>query len=201
MSFPKKVAIFTATFEDVGTVDEALRVAWNYPDYPNNPGNRRFLVGSDCFLETPTSITQVPDDQLLASLSMMGILAGGILPGTKEYLDAMTTQDTTNFQTIIGNAKVKTITSVVDAQVGPLGTVFDVEFQKVGASTPTKTVRCDAWSLSQYGNRVDNAAVSVPVVPGAIHKIIGFKKSQLGAADSANRQAVIDFIAAQLFWI
>lgn len=201
MSFPKKVAIFTATFEDVGTVDEALKVAWNYPDYPANPGSRRFGVGTECFLETPANVSQVPDDQLLASLSMAGILGGHAMPGSKEYMDAVVNQDTMNFQTIIGSVKVKTVTPVVDPLVGPLGTVFDVEFQKVGSATNVKTIRCDAWSLSQYDNRVDNAAVAVPVVPGAIHKILGFKKSQLGAAGSANRQSVIDFVATNYFWI
>jgi len=201
MGFPKKVAIFTAEFVDVGTAVESLHISWNYPDYPANPGNRSYQVGVECFLETLTSMSQVPDEHLLASASMMAILAGEILPGTVEYLNAVVNQETMNFQTIRGNAKLKTVTPVIDAAVGPLGTVFDIEFVRVGSTTDVKTVRADAWALSQYSNRVDNAAVAVDVIPGSLHKQFAFKKSQLGAANSANRQAVIDYVASTLFWV
>lgn len=205
MAFPKKVKIFQAEFVDVGLPTEGLRVFWTYPEgnppEGNPPGNRLFSVGTDVFLETLTSMTQVPDEHLLASVSMSAILAGGVLPGTVEYLQAIVDQESANFQTIRGAAKIKSVTPVVDPAIGPIGTVFDVEFQRVGANTDTKIVRADTWVLSQYSNRVDNAAISVDCVPGALHKEFAFKKSQLGAEGSANRQAVIDFVAAQYFWV
>lgn len=199
MSFPKKVAIFTAAFGDEGLASEFLQVSWNYPT--GNPGSRTFHVGADIFLETLTSMSQVPDDHLLASASMMAILAGEILPGTAEYLNAVVNQEVMNFQTIRGNAKIKSVTPVIDATIGPMGTVFDIEFARVGSNTDTKTVRADAWALSQYANRADSGAVAVDCVPGALHKEFGFKKSQLGAVNSANRQAVIAYVANTLFWV
>lgn len=197
--FPKYRAGFTAEFENIGDPDEALRIRWT--DDNQQPGNVTFIVGQDCFLESPTLVSQVPDEHLLSSIRMMAILAGEILPGTAEYLAAMGDQSTMNFQTCMGNVKIKTITAVDDLNVGPPGTVFDIEFMKVGASTNTKTIRADAWALSQYKDGDLNFAYAANCIPGMLHKVLALKKSQLGAAGSANRQAVIDQVAAQKFWI
>ena len=205
ISFPKYVKPYSAQFVNVGQSDEKLRLTSTYP--LGVFWEHYFLVGLECFLEDPTNVSSVPDEQLLASLGMSAILAGEILPGTVEYLAAVTQQDTKNFQTIVGEVRLKPETTsfknpvaVSDLTIGPEGTVFDVVFQK-GTGTNTKTVRADAWSLSRYSNRVDNLDVACLVVPGAIHKALGFKKSQLGEAESINRQAVIDFIQGQRFWV
>jgi hypothetical protein len=206
-NFPKKVAVYTASFENIGQSNETLKIQWNYPNSPANPGSRSYIVGIDCFLESPSDTSQVPDEHLIASISMMAILAGA-RPGTKEFIDAISNQDTAYFQTIIGSVKLKTSTDSVpnpmpvsDINYGPTGTVFDITFLKQGTSTNMKVVRADAWSISDYDNRVDSAVHAVDCIPGAIHKGLGLKKSQLGIVDSANRQAVIAFVAAQLFWV
>lgn len=202
---PKLVKPFTANFVSVGTSEEGLRVSWNYPE--GQQGEFTFRVGETCFLESPTDIASVPEEHLLASLSMAAILAGEAMPGTVEFLDAVTEQNTKNFQTIVGEVRLKPETSgfknpqpVDDLNVGPQGTVFDVVFQR-GTGTNIKTVRTDAWTLSQYSNRVDSVFHMVYVVPGAVHKQLGLKKSQLGESDSANRLAVINFIQNQYFWV
>lgn len=203
--FPRQLKIFTASFENIGDPDEALKIHWNdafVPPLGLNPpaGVKSFIVGTQCFLEDPTDIALVPEDQLIASLSMNAILSGQILPGTAEYIDAVTSQGTKHFQTIVGSATIDQVTRVSDPTVGPEGRVYDVRFKRVG-SAPTRLVRADAWALSQYANRVNLVSIANECVPGAIHKQFGFKKSQLGAAGSSNRQAVIDFVANQYFWI
>lgn len=206
MAFPRQVAIFTASFDNVGDVDETLKINWSYEYAPGvfATGQKQFIVGTECFLEDPAgtgSLATVSDEQLLASVSMCAILAGEVLPGTQEFINALGEQSTMNFQTIVGNVKFKSNpNAVVDASVGHLGLVYDLEFMRVGSSTNTKMVRTDAWTICQYGNRENSPAHSSPVVPGAIHKQFGFKKSQLGAANSANRQSVIDWVATQKFW-
>ena len=209
MAFPKLVKPFTASFYDVGLSTERLRIFWTYP--LGVPNEFYFTVGTQCFLEDPTSsssLSLVPDEQLLSALGMNAILAGEVLPGTSEFYDAVQTQEDKYFQTIVGDVRLKAKTASVnnptlvqDLTYGQEGTVFDVTFQRGTSSTNIKTVRTDAWTISQYSNRVDSAAHSVYNVPGAIHKILNLKKSQLGAADSANRKAVIDFVAAQPFWV
>lgn len=205
MPFPKLVKPFTAEFTNVGLSNESLRLTSTYP--LGVSWERSFLVGTECFLESPNEIALVPDEQLIASLAMSAILAGEILPGTKEFKDAITNQDSKYFQTIVGDVRLKAESAgfynpnlVDDLTVGPEGTVFDVTFQR-GTTSNTKVVRIDAWSISQYGNRVDSVDHASYVVPGAIHKELNLKKSQLGAAESANRQAVIDFVASKAFWV
>ena len=202
---PKYVNPFTASFTGVGGSDEYLHVTWTYP--LGVFGEKYFRVGVECFLEDVTSITSVPEEQLIASLSMAAVLAGEVLPGTIEYLDAVTQQDTKNFQTIVGEVRLKPQTAsfinpapVDDLNYGPAGTVYDITFQK-GTGTNTKVVRTDYWSISQYGNRVDDIYSMVYVVPGACHKQFSFKKSDLGASGSTNRNSVIDFIASRKFWV
>lgn len=199
LALPRYRVGFTAQFMDIGEATEALRLFWLDDNGQN--GNVSFPVGVACFLESPTLTSQVPDDHLLSSIRMSAILAGEILPGTQEYLAAMGDQSSMNFQTIIGNVKIKTITAVADANYGPAGTVYDIEFTKVGSNTNTKTVRADVWSLSQYNGGDLNFAYAANCVPGMLHKVLGLKKSQLGAAESANRTAVIDLVAATKFWI
>lgn len=201
--FPKKVTIFSVSWDNVGQEDEDMIVSWNYAaGIPAPAGSKRFRVGTECFLESPTSITQVPEDQLIASLSMMAILAGAI-PGTKEFDDAVSNQSTMNFQTIIGTAKLKNPPEPVDdPTIGPQGTVFDFTFQKSSAGTPTKVVRMDGWNASQYSQRVNSIPHMYHAIPGAIYKEFPtFKKSNLGAVDSANRQAVEAFLPTRFFWV
>src|SRR3989344_8070425 len=200
-ALPRYKSAFTGAFENIGEVDEALKISWMDDQVPPQPGNLTLIVGTGVFLESPINTSQVPDDHLLASIRMSAILAGEILPGTAEYLAALGDQSTANFQTIIGNVKVKTITSVIDASVGPAGTVFDIEFQKVGAATNVKTIRTDAWALSQDNNGNLNFAFAANCIPGMLHKVFAFKKSDLGAAGSANRNSVIAQVASQKFWI
>jgi hypothetical protein len=206
MSFPRQLKIYTASWGNIGDVDEELKVQWNDNFVPPlglmpTNGNVNFIVGTDCFLESPTNMTQVNDEQLIASLSMNAILAGEILPGTSEYIDAVTGQGTKYLQSIIGNVTLKSITRVSDPVIGPEGTVYDIEFQKVGQASNVKTVRMDAWAASMYSNRVNNVLIPIQCIPGAVHKQFGFKKSQLGPAESANRNAVIDYIQNTYFWI
>lgn len=207
MTFPRNVAAFTGVFENVGLPNETFKVSWNYPG-PTNFGTKSFAVGSEIFLETPTNINDVPDEHLIASISMSAILAGEVLPGSSEFLASVLDQGNKNFQTIVGDVKLKlpasgqtNPTPVSDLTFGPDGTVFDFTVQRVALTSSFRTFRTDAWSISQYSNRVDLPEASVCCVPGAIHKQFAFKKSQLGVAGSANRQSVIDFVAAQRFWI
>lgn len=203
-NFPKLVAIFNANWIDAGLSEEYLRISWNYA---GNAGEFHFRSGQDIFLENPANTSQIPDQQLISSISMGGILAGKLLPGTQEYFNAMTI-DPSNildqrrfFQTIIGDVQLKTVTPVDDLSQGPQGTVFDMTFNKKNSANNTKTIRTDAWTLSDYDNRVNAVPNMLHVVPGAVHTQFGFKLSQLGAAGSANRQSVVDFIATRKFWV
>lgn len=213
MSFPKFVKPFLAAnggnveFQNVGQANEVLRLTWHYPD-PNVFGQKNFAVGTECFLESATDLADVPDEHLLASLSMAAILAGEVLPATQEFLDAILGQNTKNFQTIVGEVKLKAASSgfvnpepVDDLTIGPQGTVFDITFQRVALTGNTSKRRFDAWSICQYANRVDSVDNMVYVVPGAVHKEFGLKKSQLGSAGSANRNAVVSWIQNQGFWV
>lgn len=201
MNVPKNITAYTVTWDNVGDVDETMKVHWINPDQSSQ--FQAFIVGEDCFLESPVNMIQVPSLQLLMSIRMAAILANA-LPGTQEYIDAMSQvvdSGARYFQTIIGDAQLKTIVAVDDLQYGPKGTVFDLTFNKKGALSNVMTVRADVWSLSQYQDGNNALPNSVMCVPGAIHKALGFKKSQLGAVDSANRVAVESFVVNQKFWI
>src|SRR5262245_61115186 len=125
-------------FQNIGQPNEVLRLTWHYPLVNGGPGvfgAKNFTVGTDVFLETPTDINLVSDEALIASLSMALILGGESLPRTTEFLEAIVNQDTKNFQTIVGEVRVKPETSnyknpvvVYDESVGKHGTVFDIEF-------------------------------------------------------------------------
>ena len=204
MAFPKQVKPYTVSWLNVGQSSETMRVSWNYL---GNTGNEDFIVGTECFLEDPAdsaSMALVPDEHLIASASMMSILSGGLLIGTKEWKDAFSAQDTMNLQTIVGLVKLKDDpvwkgTTVIP---GGVANVYDVTFYRSGQTGNTKVVEIDTFSGSQYSNRVDSCAHSVYCVPGAIFKQFPtYKKSNLGAVDSANRHAVEAFVAGQLFWV
>lgn len=200
---PKQVLAFTATFDNIGDPDETLKVISTYP--LGVQVVKQFLVGVDCFVEdvaASNSLSLISDEILIAHLSMCAILAGGVLPGTQEFVNALGDQSTTNFQTPVGNVKLKSNpVAVSDLSVGADGTVYDIEFMRVGQSTNTKVVRAAWWDHCQYANREDSPAHAAPVVPGAIWKSLALKKSQLGGSGSANRQAVIDLVAASRFWV
>lgn len=199
MPFPKmKKHFHTVTFEDVGQPEESLRVRWTNAD--QTLGLVNFLVGTDVFLESPSTVSQVPDEQLMASLSMAAILGGSALAGTVEFADLYVNQETKYFQTIIGNVLLKSVTALPDEL--PKGTIFDLVFQKVGSASNTKTVRSDAWTISQYENRVDSGAHACYVIPGAIYKQFpSLKKSNLGSDGSQARLDMIDYIKNKAFWV
>ena len=189
---PSSKACFSASFVNVGDPDEALKVTWTNPD--GSGGLKEFAVGSEVFLEDATSASSVPDDQLLACVSMDAILSGGYVPGTKEFEDNMgITQQTKDYQTIVGNLSLE---SVVSDSNDPDGKTFDLTFKKTNNNK--KTVNADVWTVSQYANRASNFTLSSNCVPGAVHLEFGFKKSDL---NQQKRQQVVDFINAKKFWI
>jgi len=199
---PRKIAVFTARFDNIGDVDEELKVTWQEPIQPGQPPvsvELNFIVGQDVFLEDPTNAVDVPDSQYLGSVSMAAILAGEVVPGTTEYLDAMSSGGTKTYKSIIGNVTLESAIAVEDPVIGDIGRVFDLSFLKSGQNR--KILRTDAWSLSQYINRAKTYADAVHCVPPSIHTEFGFKKSDLGLAGSANRQSVIDFVAARKYWV
>lgn len=99
-------------------------------------------VGDIC-LPTGKTIQDIDRDAIVASVRMMTFISG-MIPGSKEWLDAMTTgQDTMNFQLAIGNAKVKEVRIVSDVQV-------DLDMVKAGTSSPIQTVVTDFNELGTY---------------------------------------------------
>lgn len=202
---PRLLTVFSVQWQNIGDPDMSMDVRWTEPD--GSAGFKPFLVGSDVFLETPTLMAQVPDDQLLASVSMGAILGGGVLPGTKEFDELMgMNQVTKDFQTIIGNARIKSVARVPDNQLLPgqtPGTVYDLEFFKVGSATNTKTIRSDVWTISLYANRANSYALGVNAVPGFLHKEFGFKASQVSGlvTGEANRLLVEAAVLGKAFWL
>lgn len=204
-AFPKQVKPFTCQFLNVGQANETLRVSWSYPYGINESFD--FEVGTECFYEDPSasnSLAFVPDEHIIASVSMMSIIGGGLLIGSAEFKDAFITQDTMNLQTAVGQVKLKTDPVLVGTTPipGGLANEYDLTFMRNGQTSNTKVVRMDTYTVSQYDNRVDSCAHAVYCVPGAIYKQFPtLKKSNLGAADSANRQLVIDWLPTQTFWV
>lgn len=198
-NFPKKIALFeTATFRDIGSPDEVLEITWTNPD--SSPGLKSFDVGTEVFFDGTATLADVPIDQYIASLSMAAILAGGALPGTKEYDEQLgINQLDENFQSIAGPFKIDTVTLVSDTSIGPDGTVYDIKVKKTSGNQ-NHTFRADAWTLSDYDNRASLYNVTADCVPCALHAQFGFEKGDLGASGSANRNSVIDFIKTHKFW-
>lgn len=195
---PKQIKAFTCSFQNEGEVDETLDVFWVNPD--GSGGQQGFLVGTDILLDDVSEMSYVPDDQLLASVSMGAILSGEVLPGSAEFNDIMgTNQDTKNFQTIIGNAVLKSVTAVDTGDPNTDGRIYDLEFNKKGSVNNVKVVRADVWNISQYTNRSGNYALSAHAVPGAIKTEFG--SYDKGNLDASKRQDIIDFVAGRRFWV
>lgn len=193
----RKKIVFSTTFRDIGDPDESLEV--KYVDADGTIRTKKFTVGEQVFLEDQSQMDSVPDEQLIASASMGAILAGGILPGTKEFLTQVASDQSNKwFQTIVGDARVKEVNRVPGDDTG---LEFDVVFKRGTSNNNTKTVRVDAHQLSDYGQRSNNYGVSVYCIPGALHNEFGFKKSQLGVEGSQNRQDVLAYVADIELWV
>ncbi len=197
---PRQRKGYRAFFEDVGTVDEVLKITW-YDSETNTYGPEiSYIVGQDVFLEDPTTASDVPTDQIVASISMGAILAGSVVPGTQEFSDMFIDQETRFIQSIAGDLKLQSVTLFEDPNQSP-GTIYDLVLNRKGQTGNTVTLRADQRELSDYTNRVNSFNHSHAVIPGALHKQFGYKKSQLGAEGSAARLAVIEYVANTCFWV
>lgn len=209
------------TFEDIGealeiggdglpNAGEHLKVTFKQPD--GSTGIKRFYNNFDIFLEDNGSsppnnhpISNIPDDQLLACCSMAAILAGEVHPGTKEFLDQIASdQNNKNFQTILGDCKLKSVTIVdeADLNVGESpGNFYNVEFQRKGQGGNTKTVKADVINISKYQNRANNYSLAACCAPGALTEEFGkLITSDLGDESSQIRQDIITFLKNQRFY-
>ena len=184
---------------------ESLVVRWKQPD--GSTGEMKFYATHDIFLEDtdgaapPNShpLSNVPDCQLLACCSMAAILAGEVHPGTYEFLKQVASdQNDNNFETILGEAKLKSVSIVEEADLpmgGTPGLFYDIEFQRTGQGSNTKTVRSDIVNISKYSNRSNIYDLSVSCVPGAVTREFGKKTvSDLGAAGSQLRNDIVAFV-------
>jgi hypothetical protein len=149
---------------------------WTGPDsnlklqvtYVNEFGNLQvFLLSTtnagavgDICLPTGKTIQDINRDAIIASVRMATFISKHI-PGSKEWLDAMTTgQDTMNFQMAIGNVKIKEARIISDVQV-------ELDMVKAGTSTPVQTVVTDFGELGTYTFAPDT---QVRCAAGAIEK-------------------------------
>ena len=200
MVMPRQRLGFSAFFEDVGTEDEVLKITWHDPETNTYGPEISYLVGTDIFLDDVSSAAVVPRDQIVASISMASILAGGVVPGTQEYVDMFINQDTKYVQSIVGDLKLLSVELFDDPNEFP-GTIYDLVFHKKGQANNRVGIRADVRELSDYDNRINSFNHTHPVVPGSLHKEFGYKKSQLGAEGSQQRQNVVDYVAATHFWV
>lgn len=199
-NFPLYKTGFIGSWQNIGEIgEETLDVEWFNPD--GSRGVSHFLCNQDIFLEDTSDMTSVPDDQIVMCCSMASILAGGVLPGTKEYEDMLVNQENKFIQSIIGNVKLKSIEPYDNDPNAEEGFLWKLTFNKSGQSNNTKEVIADFRSLADYDNRVNSFNHSVQCVPAALHTEYGYKLSDLGSAGSQERQNVIDFIASRKFWI
>ena len=211
---PLQLAPFTITFEDKDTPlvvengyptdGERIEASWSDPDQGGAITTESFYLDFHCLFNDVSLMSVVPDGQMEACLRMASILAPAI-PGTNEYFDMVTNQDTKNFQTSAGNMKLKTngVVRVDDEDLLPGETparTYEITFQKVGSSNNTKVIRTDAWILSQYRQGVSRFAFAAQCIPGAIFKEFGsgYKQSTI---DDTKRQAICDYINEKLFWV
>ena len=178
--------IHSVQWQNIGEEDESLDVRFYQPD--GSIGLMQFAVGADAFLENPNdqnAILAVPEDELVSCTSTACIIPG-IIAGSKEFERVHIDQGDKNFQTIVGDVKI-TGYSYPDGDT--TGLLIDVEYQKVGKATK-RTVQTDIHILSNYAQRRANYAMSMCCIPGALHREFGYKKSDLGADGSTERQNV-----------
>lgn len=233
VDFPRHLKLFDpsyggfARFVDVGEAlqvangvpigGEALEVRWLQPKSAADALNgvqdtlvsHKFYNKFDIFLENNGStapISQIPDEQLLASLSMASILEG-LHPGTDNFLTKLgEEQENMWFETILLDCKLKSKALVITGNPMTEGMYYDLEFMKTGQSTNTKMVRADIVDICQYGTRKSDYSFSVYCVPGAVTRptnIGGFgklKTSDLGAANSQIRQDICNMIQGCNFY-
>lgn len=194
--------------DNVPTGGESLQVKWTEPD--GSTSCKSFYVGVDLSLddngETPPDdypLANVPDEQFLASTSMAAILAGQVHPGTDEYLLKVPSQENElTFKTVLGDAKIKSITLVDTGDPNTDGSIYDVEYMRVDQPDNTKTVQSDALTLSQYENRSGSHAISVNCVPSAITAHFGKKtQADLGDAESTLRSDIVEWLKEQRFYV
>lgn len=150
--------------------------SWQGPDsnlslqltYTNEFGNLQaflLLAGNasrtgDLCLPNGKTIQDINRDALIASIRMATFI-GSVIPGSKEWLDAMTTgQDTMNFQTALGNVKIKEIRIISDVQV-------ELDMVKAGTSTPIQTIVTDFSEIGTYSFAPDT---QLRCAAGAIEK-------------------------------
>lgn len=210
----------SVTFRDIG---EALEIdpSSGFPNAGENiecrwiqPGGtiglKKFYHKFDIFLETiagavpPNNhpLLNVPDEQLIACCSMAAILAGEVHPGTKEYLTQIASdQNDKNFETSLGEVKLKTVTIVNTGNQATDGNFYDVVFQRTGQGSNIKVVRSDVVSISKYQNRSNAYDISICCVPGALNRNFGKQTtSQLGGDGSQARLDIISFLETQRFY-
>lgn len=187
----------SAIFRDIGSNDEVLEVNWTNPN--GQPGTKSFSVGTEIFPDGALTLSQVPDEQLIASMSMAAILSSS-LPGTQEYLVNMgADQENDNFQSIAGPFKLDTVTPVDNPSLGGEGEVFSMNIKKTSGNQ-SKAFDADVYTLSDYDTIKDNYDHVALVLPAALHAEFGFQKADLGTSGSPNRTSVINFVLTKKFW-
>lgn len=187
---------------------EHLVVEWQEPG--GTTGHKKMYAGFDIFLDngsggTPPNnhpISNIPDEHFISSCSMAAILAGEVHPGTKEYLTQIASdQNDNNFETILGEVKIKSVTIVDTGNQATDGNFYDIVFQRTGQGSNTKTVRADVVSISRYQNRSNSYAISACCAPGAVTREFGKKTiSDLGSEGSQLRIDIINFLQDQRFY-
>lgn len=111
-------------------------------------------------LPTSKVIADLSEDLLLAHLRMAGMISATV-PGSKEYLDAVSTQGGTDaryFQTPIGDVKVTAITPIND-------TMVKITMQK-GSATPRDLI----VPISDLAKYTFAPSTQLLIVAGSIHK-------------------------------
>lgn len=211
---PLQLTPFTLTFEDKDTPlvvengqptdGERLVAEWSDPDQGGAIITESFYLDFHCLFNDVSLMSVVPDLQMESCLRMASILSGA-LPGTNEYFDMVTNQDTKNFQTSAGNMKLKTngVVRVADGDLQPGETparTYEITFQKVGSGSNTKVIRTDAWILGQYRDGQNRYAYAAQCIPGAIFKEFGTAYRQ-DNIDDTKRDAICDYINSKLFWV
>ena len=174
---PKFRKIFdSAIFRDIGSVDEVLEVNWTKPN--GQSGTKSFKVGSEVFFNGTATLSDVPDEQLLACLAM-GAMLNHAVPGTKEFKTNMgADQEVENFQSIAGPFKLDTVIAVDNPALGGPGEVYSMKVKKTSGNQ-SKIFDADIFTLSDYENvQADFDQVALRV-PASLHANFGFSQSDL----------------------